>query len=44
MLFDKICEPLEYLVGVDKNIDDSSFGMGILYLVVYWNSKGTYTG
>ena len=42
MMFEKM-RTLEYLVGVDKNIDDSSLAWEFLYLVVYWNGKAELT-
>ena len=42
MMFDKI-RTLEYLVSVNKNIDDSSLAWEFLYLVVYWNGKAELT-
>ena len=34
---------LEYLLSVDKNIDDSSLAWVFLYLIVYWNGKAELT-
>ncbi|MBK6547926.1 MAG: hypothetical protein IPG15_05725 [Arcobacter sp.] len=42
MMFEKI-RTLEYLVSVDKNIDDSSLAWEFLYLIVYWNGKAELT-
>ena len=42
MMFEKT-RTLEYLVSVDKNIDDSSLAWEFLYLIVYWNGKAELT-
>lgn len=42
MMLEKI-RTLDYLLEVDKNIDDSSLAWEFLYLIVYWNGKAELT-
>ena len=42
MMLEKL-RTLDYLLEVDKNIDDSSLAWEFLYLIVYWNGKGELT-